>query len=266
VPKINAGGATFSYELTGAGETLVLLHEIGGTLQSWAEVAPALATRFQVLAYDQRGCGGSDRIVGDFSLDTHIADLRTLIAALGLRGRLHLAGVAIGAALAVRYASSFPGNIGSLVLACPALNVSADRKTYLADRAALVVAEGMAATVEQTLGLSYPPEATHERAAYDAYRTRFLANDPKSYAAINTAFARFDAMPDLAAIRAPTLVLAGVNDRLRPPAQVREVASRIAGARYGEIDAGHLMPVQAPAAMAQAMLAFYDTVAPPRHG
>jgi len=264
VPKINAGGATFNYELTGAGETLVLLHEIGGTLQSWSALVPALATRFQVLAYDQRGCGGSDRIVGDFSLDTHIADLRTLLAALGLRGRLHLAGVAIGTALAVRYAASFPRDIGSLVLACPALNVSEERKTYLAERAARVAAEGMAATVEQTLGLSYPPEAMHDQAAYDAYRARFLANDPKSYAAINTAFARFDAMPDLAAIRAPVLVLAGMHDRLRPPAQVHQVVERVAGARYGEIDAGHLMPVQAPEAMATAMLAFYEPVVPPR--
>jgi hypothetical protein len=33
VPKINAGGATFNYELTGSGETRVLLHEIGGWLQ-----------------------------------------------------------------------------------------------------------------------------------------------------------------------------------------------------------------------------------------
>jgi 3-oxoadipate enol-lactonase len=264
VPKINAGGATFNYELAGAGETLELLHEIGGTLRSWSAVVPDLAKRFQVLAYDQRGCGGSDRIVGDFSLDTHIADLRTLVAALGLRGRLHLAGVAIGAALAVRYVASFPRDIGSLVLACPALNVSEERKIYLAERAALVAGEGMAATVEQTLGLSYPPEAMRDPAVYGAYRDRFLANDPKSYAAINTAFTRFDVMPDLAAIRVPTLVLAGTHDRLRPPAQVRQVAERIAGARYSEIDAGHLMPVQAPEAMAAAMLAFYNPIVPPR--
>jgi 3-oxoadipate enol-lactonase len=266
VPKINAGGATFNYELTGAGETLVLLHEIGGTLQSWSAVAPDLAKRFHVLAYDQRGCGSSDRIVGDFSLDTHIADLRTLLAALGLRGRLHLAGVAIGTALAVRYAASFPRDIGSLVLACPALSVSEERKTYLAERAALVAAEGMAATVEQTLGLSYPPEAMPDRAAYDAYRSRFLANDPKSYAAINTAFARFDATPDLAAIRAPTLVLAGTHDRLRPPAQTRQIAERIAGMHYNEIDAGHLMPVQAPSAMAAAMLSFYEPIVSSHNG
>jgi 3-oxoadipate enol-lactonase len=260
VPHINAGGAALHYELSGEGETLVLLHEIGGTLQSWSAVVPELAKQFRVLAYDQRGCGRSDRIAGEFSLDTQIADLRMMLAALGLHGRVHLAGVAIGTALAVRFARSFPQAVKSLVLACPALSVSEERKEYLAKRAAAVTAEGMASTVDNTLGNSYPPQVQRDSAVYDAYRARFLENDPKSYGAINMAFARFDATPDLSALRCPALVLAGTHDKLRPPVQVRAVADRIEGATYAEIDSGHLMPVQAPAALAAAMMAFYRNV------
>lgn len=262
MPILNAGGARFAYDLTGEGDTLVLLHEIGGTRQSWAPAIPALAKRFRVLAYDQRGCGQSDPITGEFSLSTHIADLRTLLAALGLRGPLHLAGDAIGTALAVRYATSFPGSVSSLVLACPALNVSEDRKDYLAKRAALVVKEGMAATVDGTLANSYPTVVQRDAEAYAAYRERFLANDPKSYAAINLAFANFDATPDLARLRCPTLVLAGHHDKLRPPVQVRGIAEAIPGVVYKEIDAGHIMPMQAPAEMTAAMLAFYERIVP----
>jgi 3-oxoadipate enol-lactonase len=258
--QVNAGGVNLSFQSTGEGETLVLLHEIGGTLKSWTAVMPVLAKRFRVLAYDQRGCGQSQKIHGEFTLDTHIADLRTLIAALGLRGPLHLAGVAIGSALAVRYAASFPRDVKSLVLACPALSVSEERKEYLAKRAAVVAEEGMVAAVDGTLANSYPPEVQRDKAVYDEYRARFLENDPGSYAAINTAFARFDASPDLAVLRCPVLVLAGKHDRLRPPEHARGVADRIRGVRYSEIDSGHLMPVQTPVEMAAAMMAFYKEV------
>jgi 3-oxoadipate enol-lactonase len=260
MPQINAGGVVLNFHSAGDGETLILLHEIGGTLQSWSAVTPALTKRFRALAYDQRGCGQSQKIRGEFAIDTQIADLRTLIAALGLRGPLHLAGVAIGTAIAVRYAASFPREVKSLVLACPALNVSEERKEYLAKRAEAVAAQGMASAVDTTLANSYPPEVQRNRDVYDQYRARFLENDPESYAAINIAFARFDAMPDLSALRCPVLVLAGRHDRLRPPADVKAVAEHIRGAKYAEIDSGHLMPVQAPDEMAQSMASFYKNV------
>jgi 3-oxoadipate enol-lactonase len=146
------------------------------------------------------------------------------------------------------------------VLACPAPGVDADRVAYLETRAAAVEREGMAATIENTLANSYPPQVRDDPAAFAAYRDRFLANDPVSYAAINRAFARFDVTPDLQNIKCPTLVLAGTHDTLRPPAFVRGIAGRIPGARYAEINSGHIMPLQAPDALAVAMTDFYAAI------
>lgn len=258
MPAIAVDTATINYELSGQGpDWLVLLHEIGGSLESWAAVAPGLETRFRVLRYDQRGTGKSSRIASPFSIDTQVSDIGKILTALGQAGPVHLAGVAIGAALAVRYAARLPAAVKSLVLACPAPGVSAERIKYLAERAAQVEREGMAATVDNSLANSYPPEVIRDRAVYDAYRARFLANDPASYAAINLGFASFDATPDLSAIRCPALVLAGQHDRLRPPDFVRGVAGQIPEAQLRVIDSGHIMPVQAPAAMLEAMAAFY---------
>ena len=55
-----------------------------------------------------------------------------------------------------------------------------------------------------------------------------------------------DLTADLASIRCPTLVVAGAYDQLRPPAHVREIASRIPGARFEIIESGHYIPVQTP--------------------
>ncbi len=171
----------------------------------------------------------------------------------------HLAGVALGAAIVVRFATRFPARVLSLVLACPAPGVDADRVKYLEVRAAAVEREGMQATVDSSLANSYP-ETLREPDVFVAYRARFLANDPGSYAAINRAFPAFDVSADLAHITQPSLVLAGTLVKLRPPACVRGVAAKIPGARYEEIRSGHIMPLQAPGDMAAAMGGFYDQV------
>ena len=55
---IEVNGTSLSYELSGSGpSTLVLIHEMGGTLDSWDEVLPALNNSRQVLRYDTRGAG-----------------------------------------------------------------------------------------------------------------------------------------------------------------------------------------------------------------
>jgi 3-oxoadipate enol-lactonase len=235
------------------------LHEIGGTLETWSQVA-ALLPGFRVLRYDQRGAGESSRIASPFSLDTQVDDLGALLDSLGERGPCHIAGVALGAAFAARFAARYPHRVKSVVLACPAPSVDAARIDYLKVRADAVEREGMAATAENSLANSYPTEIRNDPAVFAAYRERFLANDPKSYAAINRAFANFDVTPDLPNIKCPALVLAGTHDKLRPPAFVRAVAGKIPNARYLEIDSGHIMPVQAPRALAAAMTNFYAEI------
>ena len=260
MPVVQLGPATINYELSGDGPLLVLLHEIGGTLETWSEVAAALAPRFRTLRYDQRGAGKSSRIEGAFLLETQVDDIGALLDALGERGPCHIAGVAIGAAFALRFAARHPQRVKSLVLACPAPGVDAARIDYLKTRADAVEREGMASTVVSSLGNSYPAEERRDPAVFEAYRERFLANDPKSYAAINRAFADFDVTPDLPNIKCPALVLAGMHDKLRPPAFVSGVAGKIPGARFAELPSGHIMPVQAPQALAAAMADFYASL------
>ena len=201
MPTFSAADAALNYRLEGSGsDFLILVHEIGGSLETWSATVPALAQQFRVLRYDQRGAGNSARIAGAFRIETQVDDLRALIE--GMAGQAcHVAGVAIGAALAARLAARQPRLVKSLVLACPAPSVSAARVAYLQKRAGEVERSGMAATAEESLANSYP--AAFRDDVFAAYRKRFLANDPQSYAAINRAFAEFDATPDLPNIKCP---------------------------------------------------------------
>ena len=65
MPFIEVNGAALRYDLTSAGpKTLVLVHEMGGTLESWEWVLPALSRGRRVLRYDTRGAGLSEKIRG----------------------------------------------------------------------------------------------------------------------------------------------------------------------------------------------------------
>jgi 3-oxoadipate enol-lactonase len=257
---VDIGGTRFRCDVTGqGGDWLVLLHELGGSLESWTPAVPELAKHFRVLRFDLRGAGQSDRLRGDFSIDTLIGDVGAMLGHFGIAS-CHLAGTAIGSGIGIRFAASNPQRVKSLVLAAPVMGVVPERKVYLRDRAARVAKEGMQAVVDDTLSRSYPPAVIRDKAVYDAYRARFLANDPEGYAALNRAFIDFDAVPDLGKLQCPVLVVAGQHDGLRTPEEAGRVAAKIRDARLVVIDAAHIAPTQAPAELTKVMLEFYGSL------
>ena len=85
MPWTTANGISINYQLAGArGPAVVLLHEMGGTLDSWDAVAPALAESFRVLRYDQRGAGLSEKVRTHYNNDTAVDDLEGLLKGLDL--------------------------------------------------------------------------------------------------------------------------------------------------------------------------------------
>ncbi|MGJ4942878.1 alpha/beta fold hydrolase [Bradyrhizobium sp. HKCCYLS1011] len=255
---IHLDGLTLRYEMRGKGaQTLVLLHELGGSLESFDALMAELGDGRRVLRHDLRGAGLSEKPRSSFSFDDHVGDLERLLTALGIDGAVDIAGVAAGAAVAVSFALAHPDRVSSLALCAPALSVDADRVHYLTRRSELCIRSGMRAVAAETLDRSYPPALRRDRDAYLAYLGRFLGNDPVGYAHNNLAFAKVDLLGRLRDISHRCLLLAGAHDLLRPEPQVATLARMIPHADYARIDeAGHLMQVQAPAEMARRLLAF----------
>jgi 3-oxoadipate enol-lactonase len=251
VPFIDANGVSLHYELAGArGASVVLLHELGGTLHSWDAVAPRLAARFHVLRYDQRGSGLSEKVRQEFSNDMLVDDFAALAGGVGLAPPYTFVTVAAAATQALRFLERHPDRVGGLVLCNPAPGVDPSRAAVLDERAAFAAREGMRAALPTTLAQSYP-QNLGERAAYEAYLGRYLANDPVCFGFGFRALARTNMLHMLPQIRCPAMVVAGRHDTVRPHAGTAELAKKIPGARYELIDeAGHFMPTQAPQALA----------------
>jgi 3-oxoadipate enol-lactonase len=246
VPFIDANGVSLHYALAGQrGPVVVLLHELGGTLNSWDAVAPRLAGRFRVLRYDQRGAGLSEKVRHEFTNDVLVDDFEALAKNLGLDPPYHFVTVAAAATQALRFLEKHPDQVGALTLCNPAPGVDPSRAAALDERAAFAMREGMRASLPTTLDISYPA-TLGEQAAYEAYRGRYLGNDPVGFGYGFRALARTTMVHMLPQIRCPTMVVAGRHDTVRPHAGSAELAKKIPGARFELIEAGHFMPTQGP--------------------
>ncbi len=244
---VEVNGVALRCELSGKGDhTLVLVHEMGGSLESWDDVAPRLAQSRRVLRYDTRGAGMSQKIRGELGLDTMADDIAGLLDIIGIAGKVALAGIAVGGAIALHFAARYPERTSAVVAGSPATGIAPDRRPAALERVARIEAAGMAFAVEDSMLGGYAPELRGDIRRFEQFRARWLGNDPSSYAAIWRMLARADMQSELGRLSCPVLVIGGSLDRVRPPPLAQAVAKAIPGARYVEIRTGHYMAVQTP--------------------
>ena len=106
-----ANGASLRYDLSGSGpETVVLIHEVGGCIESWDEAHAAFRQQFRVLRYDVRGHGASDVPAGPYTLQQMSADLFELLDSLGIT-ETHFVGVSMGGLIGMTAALERPERI-----------------------------------------------------------------------------------------------------------------------------------------------------------
>jgi len=257
LPWLTANGISIHYKLAGSrGPTVVLLHEMGGTLESWDGILPGLSHKYQTLRYDQRGAGLSEKVRDRFTNETLVADLEAVIDGLKLAPPFHFVTVAAATAQALVFAERRPQAIGSFVFCNPLAGVDPSRAGALVDRAGLAEREGIRAALAVTLDKSWPPDIG-DRAAYETYRARYLAMDPVCFGAMNRALAETDVRHLVKTIRHPTMIVAGRFDQVRPAAGSEQMAREIPGARFETIDAVHMMPAQAPQALLPLLTDFF---------
>src|SRR4029450_9593891 len=100
---------------------------MGGALESWDEVVPRLGGHRRVLRYDTRGAGLSEKVRGALSIDTMVDDLAALLDALHITGKVALAGIAVGGAIALHAAVRLPQRVSAVVVGSPASGIAPDR-------------------------------------------------------------------------------------------------------------------------------------------
>lgn len=257
---IDVNGVSINYRIEGPEDAplVVLLHEIGGALESFELMMPYLTDRFRVLSFDQRGAGQSEKLVGPISLEDFVADIRELIQALSTATTCSFVTVAASGLQALKYYQNFPERVSSIVFCNPALGVDPSRNQALLERAHFVEVNGIRAGLEAMIEKSYPIELRDET-IFPIYRGRYLANDPHGFAESNRVLANNDLRSLIPTIKCPVLVAGGRYDQVRPASGSEEVAGMIPNAKFQLIDGGHFLPTTAPEQLGKAVADFLSS-------
>ncbi|MFF0448932.1 3-oxoadipate enol-lactonase [Streptomyces sp. NPDC004609] len=238
------------------GPPLYLGPSLGTSLAVWDPQAAALARHHRVVRWDLPGHGGSPAT----PRPTTLAGLGRLV--LGLADSLGhasfaYAGVSLGGAVGTWLAAHHPGRVTSLALLCTSARFGEPGPWR--ERAELVRTEGTGPLAASAPGRWFTPAfAASGDPATAALSADQLAADPEAYAACCEILAGADLRSDLARITAPTLVVAGRDDRATPPAHARALADGIRDAQLLELPrAAHLANVERPKAVLDALLGHF---------
>ena len=115
MPRAEVPGATISYEVQGDGEPLLLIPCLAADSACWAFQLPDYAARYRCVVVDLPGSGGSPTPRGTPSTSRFADELAALLDLLEIDAA-HVAGVSLGAAVAMQLAGRHPARVRTLAL------------------------------------------------------------------------------------------------------------------------------------------------------
>jgi pimeloyl-ACP methyl ester carboxylesterase len=255
-------GCTLNYEITGDGEPLLVVMGTSGSIPLWGELVPKLAERYRVIAFDNRGLGGSERGTGAITAAAMAEDAAALLEALEIP-RAHAMGWSLGSAVVQELALAHPDQVASAIMygtwgRCDGFQ----RSVFTALR--LPYAIGDMESALAVAGLAFSPQGLDQPDFADQLAPLIPAF-PQNEAQMQVTTEQWDAdlahdtLDRLGRITAPTLVLVGEQDLLTPSWQSRAVADAVPGAQFELVTgpgSSHCLHLERPDDVARPMLDF----------
>lgn len=261
-------GARIAYASVGSGYPLVVCQGWISHLElDWSDTAMhrfwgTLAERYQVVRYDKRGTGLSDRKVGDFSFRAQIADLASVVNALGVN-RVALMGYSQGGPLCMAYAAAHPDMVSHLALYGTYANGRYSAMSDLAKALIRLIEADWGGLGSLSLADIYMPGATTEhRQAFAEYQQRCADKDAAVAQAATVA--EFNVKHVLKNIQAPTLVLQKRGDKAVPFELGRRLARDIPNSRFVPLEGdSHILTIGSVKETLDALFEFLAGAAAP---
>ena len=235
MPFVHAtDGTRIHYEVTGKpGATPVLMIQgLGASKNAWNLQRIAMATRFRIISFDNRGAGRSDKPTEPFTLEQMADDALAVLDAAGIE-TAHVVGASMGGVISQIVAVKFPHRVRSLTLVCTACRNHPWRQELLQSWAKTAADKGMIEVGKEAAQWVMSPRSFRRLVPAFTWMGPLAALRPRHSfvsqidAILNT---REDLVDQLSTITAPTMVIVGNQDILTPRGDSEEIAERIPNA------------------------------------
>lgn len=248
-----------TYDTSGSGIPLLLIHGFPHDRTLWQAQLHGLGDGIRVIAPDLRGFGGSADVPGTMTMDAYAADLEHLLEELGVTEAV-VCGLSMGGYIALALLAAYPNVVRGLIL-CNT-RAGADDEKGRAGRHAMALKardEGVASIAEalapkmmaRTTAVAHPDRSLMVQEMMARQRAGAVI------AALRGMATRADRTPLLAQINVPTLIITGSADEMIPPSESEAMAAAIPGSKLVVIPGvGHLSNVEAPDAFNAAVRDF----------
>lgn len=251
MPTAQVNGLSIYYERAGSGDPLLFISGTGGDLRNKPnQFDGALGKAFEMLSYDQRGLGRSDKPDRRYTMAEYADDAAALMADQGWDSA-HVVGVSFGGMVAQELVLRHPQRVRRLVLACTSPGGAGGSSFPFHEIEHLT---GVARAEHLTPISDTRRDAAWAQANPEAYAKiiEMAAADPFADEPGRTqgahrqleARADHDTWDRLPQIACPTLVAGGRYDGIAPPETLEKLAGRIPGAQLQFFEGGHLFMIQ----------------------
>ncbi len=240
---------------------LVLVHGFPLDHTMWTGQILGLSQQARIVAIDLCGFGRSSSASGTLSMERLARDIATVLNDFGITQPVTLCGLSMGGYVAFAFWKQFARRLEKLVL-CDTRAVAdapAAAEKRLASATRLEKENDIKFLADDLLPKLFGETTRTDRPGLiEATRSVILATNPRSAAAAQRGMAeRPSYESQLGKINVPTLVICGEHDAISPAAEMRGFAKLLPQGRYVEIPgAGHMSPLEQPAAFNAALEAF----------
>ena len=229
-----ADGTRIHYEVTGkSGATPVLMIQgLGASKNAWNLQRIAMATRFRIISFDNRGAGRSDKPTEPFTLEQMADDALAVLDAAGIE-TAHVVGASMGGVISQIVTVKYPHRVRSLTLVCTACRNHPWRQELLQTWAKTAADKGMIEVGKEAAQWVMSPRSFRRLVPAFTWMGPLAALRPRHSfvsqidAILNT---REDLVDQLSTITAPTMIIVGNQDILTPRGDSEEIAERIPNA------------------------------------
>ncbi|MCK0198920.1 alpha/beta hydrolase [Ancylobacter sp. 6x-1] len=250
--RIELNGESLAYERAGEGEPLLLVHSLGTASWLWRAQIARWSARFDVIAVDARGHGGSSRN-GGFTVRNVASDLAAVLQAFGGRPAQVVA-ISMGGPIAAHLFDLAPHLVKSLVIAdsfATQGEAGAARAAMIAD----VIGKGSMADYARAYAADtlVEDDPTHVKELVAS----IAGMSAQAYVEAARSVFTADVVDILKHVEVPTHVVVGSRDNRTPPRLSQEIVALVPGATYAEIEgARHLANLDRPDGFVEAVEPF----------